>query len=56
MNHAVDTFGCEKVARLWLSIQCGALDNQTPAAFLQTTRNSAEVERILGCIDHGIIA
>ena len=56
MKHAVDTFGSEKVARVWLSTECGVLNNQTPAAFLQSTGNSAEVERILGCIDYGMIA
>lgn len=56
MKHAVDTFGSEKIARIWLSTECGVLNNQTPAAFLQSTRNSAEVERILGCIDYGMIA
>jgi hypothetical protein len=56
MKHAVDTFGSEKDARTWLSIQCGALNNQTPSAFLRSTGDSAEVERILTCIDYGMIA
>jgi uncharacterized protein (DUF2384 family) len=55
LAHAVDTFGSERIALRWLSSECGALNNQTP---LQVIRdgNEAEVERILGCIDHGMIA
>jgi hypothetical protein len=53
--HALETFGPERTARKWLSSECGDLNNQTP---LQAIRagNEAEVERILGCIDYGMLA
>jgi len=56
MAHAIETFGSAAVAEVWLSSECGALNNQTPTEFIQSTGNEAEVERILGCIDYGMIA
>ena len=56
MAHAIEAFGSEAVAREWLSSECDALNNQTPTGFIKRTGNEAEVERILGCIDHGMIA
>ncbi len=56
MKHATETFGSEEVALEWLSIECGALNNETPAGFIKKTGNEAEVERILNCIDYGMIA
>ncbi len=56
MNHAIETFGPDRAAGEWLSIECGALNNQAPADFLKNTGNEAEVERILGYIDYGMIA
>jgi uncharacterized protein (DUF2384 family) len=55
-NHAIETFGSEKAAEEWLTSECGALNNQTPLDFIRMTGNHAEVERILGCIDYGMIA
>lgn len=56
MSRAIETFGSEQAAREWLSLECGDLDNRTPAAFIKITGNEGEVERILGCIDYGMIA
>jgi hypothetical protein len=56
MAHAIETFGSEAVAREWLTSECGALNNQAPTDFIKRTGNEAEVERILGCIDHGMLA
>jgi len=56
MEHAIDTFGSEETAREWLSIECGALNNQSPNNFIRGTGNLAEVDRILTCLDYGMIA
>jgi len=56
MKHAIETFGSEQAAREWLSIECGALNNRSPSEFINNTGNVAEVERILNCIDYGMIA
>jgi hypothetical protein len=55
LAHTLETFGSERVARRWLSSQCGDLNNQTPLQAIQAG-NEAEVERILGCIDYGMLA
>ncbi len=55
LAHAVDTFGSERSARSWLSSECGALNNQTPFDVFRTG-DVAEVERILDCIDYGMLA
>lgn len=54
--HAVETFGSDEAARAWLSSDCGALNNRTPLEVIQSDRNEAEVERILDCIDYGMLA
>jgi hypothetical protein len=56
MKHAIETFGSEEAAEEWMSIECGALNNESPANFIHKTGNVAEVDRILGCIDYGMIA
>lgn len=56
LAHAVDTFGSEQIARKWLSSECGALNNRTPLQVIQGESNEAEVERILDCIDYGMLA
>ncbi len=56
IRHASETFGSKRVAAEWFHIECGALNNETPAAFLKKTGNVAEIERILNCIDYGMIA
>jgi uncharacterized protein (DUF2384 family) len=56
LKHAIETFGSEKMALIWLVSECGVLNNETPTAFIEQTGNEAEVERILGCIDYGMIA
>jgi len=56
MEHAIDTFGSEETAREWLSIPCGDLHYQSPNEFIRGTGNIAEVDRILTCIDYGMIA
>lgn len=54
-SHAVDTFGSDSIARQWFSIQCGAMDNRTPLQLVESGQ-AAEVERILDCIDYGMLA
>jgi len=39
-----------------LSTECGALNDKTLADILQSTGNSSEVERMLNCIEYGMIA
>jgi uncharacterized protein (DUF2384 family) len=56
MAHAIETFGSEEAAEEWMSIECGALNNESPANFIRKTGNLGEVDRILGCIDYGMIA
>lgn len=55
IDHAVETFGSERIARNWLSGACGALNNRTPLQVIQG-EGEAEVERILDCIDYGMLA
>jgi len=56
LGHAVETFGTEQTARKWLSSECGALGNRTPLQMIQGEDNEAEVDRILDCIDYGMLA
>lgn len=56
VNHAIETFGSEEVAERWLSSECGALNNEAPADVIANTGSDTEVQRILDCIDHGMIA
>jgi uncharacterized protein (DUF2384 family) len=55
MAHAVDTFGSERKALNWFSVECGDLKNQSPLSVI-LSGNHSEVERILDCIDHGMLA
>jgi hypothetical protein len=52
----VDTFGSELAAHNWLSSECGDLNNRTPLEVIHADGTGAEVEHILDCIDHGMIA
>jgi len=56
LAHAVATFVSERAAQAWLSSECGALHNQTPLGVIRVDGNEAEVERILDCIDYGMLA
>ncbi len=56
MANSTETFGSEKVAREWLSLECGALNHRPPLDFISDGGNVAEVERILNCLDYGMIA
>ena len=56
VEHAIETFGSKRIARNWLSNECGALNNRTPLQAIQSEGGEAEVERILNCIDHGMYA
>jgi hypothetical protein len=56
LAHLLETFGSEPTARSWLSSQCGALNNRTPLEVIQAEGNDKEVERILNCIDYGMLA
>jgi cold shock protein len=55
LAHAVETFGSELSAGNWLSSECYALNNRTPFAVM-IAGDAREVERILDCIDHGMLA
>ena len=54
--HAAETFGSEQSARRWLMSECGALDNRTPLQFIEDAGDDTRVERVLDCIDYGMIA
>ncbi len=54
--HAVEIFGSGTAARKWLSGAGGSLNNRTPFEVFRACGNEAEVERILHCIDYGMIA
>jgi DNA-binding NtrC family response regulator len=54
--HALETFGSTTLAMEWFFADCGALDNRTPIDSIHGDRGIHEVDRILGCIDHGMIA
>lgn len=54
-QHAIETFGNDG-AILWLNSGCGALNNCRPVDLLATPEGEEEVDRILTCIDHGMIA
>ena len=56
LAHAVATFGSERAAQAWLSSECGALNNRTPLGVIRADGTEAEVERILDCIDYGMLA
>ena len=55
LAHAVETFGSRRAALEWFSSECGALRNQTPFEAIRAGHGS-EVERILACIDYGMLA
>jgi hypothetical protein len=55
-SHAVDTFGSARVALRWLTSDCGALNNRSPFDVILNDSNEPEVERILDCIDYGMLA
>jgi DNA-binding NtrC family response regulator len=54
--HALQTFGSAALAMEWFLAECGALDNQTPIDIVRGEGGMREVDRILGCIDYGMIA
>jgi len=56
LAHAVETFGSAATARVWLSSECGALNNRTPLEAIQSDGDEAEAERVLDCIDYGMLA
>lgn len=56
LAHLLETFGSEPTARNWLSSECGALNNRTPLEVIQADGNELEVERVLNCIDYGMLA
>lgn len=55
LAHASETFGSEAAAWEWLKMTCGAMQNRSPWDLIQQD-NEGEVDRILHCIDHGMIA
>ncbi len=56
MNRAVDTFGSGAIPEKWLCSECGALNRKTPLGTIRSRGSEVEVEHILDCIDHGMIA
>ena len=54
--HALDTFGSSARATEWFQTACGDLENRAPIDLLSDNSGKQEVDRILGCIDHGMIA
>jgi uncharacterized protein (DUF2384 family) len=54
--HALRTFGSASLATEWFLTRCGALDNRSPIETVRDEDGRQEVDRILGCIDHGMIA
>ena len=56
LAHVVETFGTEQTARRWLISECGALNNRTPLHVIEDTGDYTTVERVLDCIDYGMIA
>jgi DNA-binding NtrC family response regulator len=55
-EHAIRTFGSALLAKEWFGAECGALDNRPPIDVVPSEAGRREVDRILGCIDHGMIA
>jgi uncharacterized protein (DUF2384 family) len=55
-SHALKTFGSASLAAEWFSTECGALGSRTPFDTIGDEGGTQEVERILGCIDYGMIA
>jgi len=54
--HALRTFGSSSQASAWFQSECGSLSNRTPIDVLGDRGGEQEVDRILGCIDFGMIA
>src|ERR1700680_308012 len=54
--HALKTFGSASLATEWFLAECGALDNRAPIDSITREDGTREVDRILGCIDYGMIA
>lgn len=55
-THARATFGSVPLATEWFLAGCGALHNRAPVDALGDKDGEREIERILGCIDYGMIA
>lgn len=54
--HALQTFGSASLATEWFLAACGALDNRAPIDAIRSEDGRQEVDRVLGCIDYGMIA
>jgi len=55
-EHAIKTFGSASLAMEWFGAECGALNNRSPIDVIPGEDGRREVDRILGCIDYGMIA
>ena len=55
-RHALETFGTAASATEWFTSGCGAMNNRQPIHRIADEDGPMEVDRILGCIDHGMIA
>jgi len=54
--HALRTFGSASLAADWFVAECGALGNRPPIDTMNDDGGGREIDRILGCIDYGMIA
>ncbi len=54
--HALKTFGSASLATDWFLTECGALGNRAPIETMNDDGGGREIDRILGCIDYGMIA
>jgi uncharacterized protein (DUF2384 family) len=54
--HARKTFGSASLAADWFVAECGALDRRAPIDAIREEGGRQEIDRILGCIDYGMIA
>jgi len=53
--HALETFGSASLASDWFIAECGALQNRPPIDIVGDLGGSQEIDRILGCLDYGMI-
>ena len=54
--HALKTFGSASLAVDWFVAECGALGNRSPIDTMNDDGGGHEIDRILGCIDYGMLA
>ena len=50
---ATEVFGSREKAMRWLETEVPSLDNRTPLSLITSAEGMAEVEDVLGAIEHG---